>query len=79
VQAVPTGFNPQELPTQVLGGTQSASEPQVALQAAASQRKVPQDTLLGVVQIPAPSQVDTGVCHDEDVQSAGLQLSPLAK
>ena len=37
VQAAPSGFNPQELPAQVLGGLQSASERQVDLQAVASQ------------------------------------------
>ena len=79
VQAVPTGFKPQELPTQVVGGTQSASEAQVALQAAELQMKVPQETLAGVLHVPAPSQVDTGVSEDVEAQSAGLQLSPLAK
>ena len=61
VQAVPTGFRPQALPAQVLGGTQSASKIQVDLQAAGSQVKVPQETSPGVVQAPAPSQVETGV------------------
>ena len=61
MQAVPTGFKPQELPAQVLGGTQSASERQVDLHAAALQMKVPQGTLPGVAQAPTPSQVETGV------------------
>jgi hypothetical protein len=79
VHAVPIGFKPQELFTQVFGATQSASERQVDLHTAALQTKVPQEALAGVAQAPAPSQVEAGMSWDGEAHSAGLQLSPLAK
>lgn len=79
VQAVPKDFKPQELPTQVLGGTQSASEAQLALHAPPLHTKVPQLRLSGVMQAPAPSQADAGVWDELEAQAAGLQLLPLSK
>jgi hypothetical protein len=78
VQAAPKDFKPQELPTQVLGATQSASEAQLALHALPLHVKLPQLRLSGVMQAPAPSQVDTGVWDELDAQAAGLQLLPLS-
>gem|GEM_PF-4341264 len=75
---MPFGFRPQELLTQVLGGTQSASEVHVDLQAAALQTKVPQEALLGVTHVPAPSHVDAGVCSEGEEHTAGLQFLPLS-
>lgn len=79
MQAVPRDFKPQELPTQVLGGTQSASEAQLALQALPLHMKLPQLRLSGVIQAPAPSQVEAGVWDELEAQAAGLQLLPLSK
>jgi len=76
--AVPGGFRPQELLTQVLGATQSASVVQVDLQAATLQTKVPQEELLGVTQFPAPSHVEAGVCSEAEEHTAGLQFLPLS-
>lgn len=78
VQAVPRDFKPQELPTQVLGGTQSPSEAQLALHAPPRHAKFPQLRLAGVMQAPAPSQADAGVWDELDAQAAGLQLLPLS-
>jgi hypothetical protein len=55
---------------------QSASDEQVDLQAPAPHTKVPQLRSGGVMQAPAPSQVEAGVCVDFDAQAALLQFLP---
>lgn len=79
VQAAPNVLRPQDPPTQVLGGTQSTSVLQTFSQAAELQMKVPHVRLGGVTQPPRPSHVDAGVAEELVAQTAGLQLSPLAK
>ena len=60
-QTAPGGLRPQEPALHEAGGAQSASAVQVDLQAATPQPKGKQETAAGVTQVPAPSQVDTGV------------------
>jgi hypothetical protein len=72
----PVGFFPQELPTQVLGDTQSLSVTQILSHAAELQMKVPQDWFCGVTHVPRPSQVEAGVSDEFVAQLAALQLLP---
>ena len=79
VQAAPVNFRPQELSTQVLGGTQSAASVafvQLALHAPAVQANAPQEWVGGVRQAPFPSQVEAGLVDAEVTQTAGAQRSP---
>jgi hypothetical protein len=57
----PGGLRPQEPALHEAGGAQSASAVQVELQAAMPQPKGKQETAAWVTQVPAPSQVETGV------------------
>lgn len=52
VHAAPLDLSPHELPTQLLGGTQSLSRLQVDKHAAPLQTKEPHGTSTGVVQVP---------------------------
>jgi hypothetical protein len=79
VQTAPFGLRPQEPFTQVLGGTQSLSRLQLERHAVLLHAKVPQDTSVGVAQLPRPSQAEAGVCAEAVAQVADLQASPLAK
>jgi hypothetical protein len=74
----PAGFFPQELPTQVLGGTQSLSVAQILSHAAELQMNVPHDRLSGVTQVPRPSHVEAGVSEELVAQLEPLQLKPSA-
>jgi hypothetical protein len=78
VQADPFFLRPHELFRQVLGGTQSLSLTQVDRQLLLRQVKFPQDTVVGVTQLPLPSQVEAGIWDDVPAQLAGLQVVPLA-
>jgi len=76
VHAAPAGLSPQELFTQVLGDTQSASVLQVFSHSAELQMKVPHGILVGVTQLPRPSQVDVGVSDELVAQLEALHLMP---
>jgi hypothetical protein len=60
-QTAPSGLRPHDPLPQTAGGAQSASAVQVALHAAAPQRKGKQEVAAAVRQVPAPSQVPAGV------------------
>ena len=77
-QAAPFALRPQKPPTQLLGGTQSASVLQTSSHTEELQMKVPHDRLGGVTQAPRPSHADAGVSEELVAQTAALQLSPLA-
>jgi hypothetical protein len=76
-QACPFGLRPHRpFALHTAGSAQSAADVaavQLALQAVAPHLNEPQDAAAGVVQVPAPSQVDAAV----DVLVAALQLGSL--
>jgi len=57
-QLAPFGLSPHDPPWHAAGGAQSASTLQVELHTAAPQRNGEQEVADGVMQVPAPSQVD---------------------
>jgi hypothetical protein len=57
---------------------QSASEAQLDLQAPPLHTNDPQLTSTGVMQAPAPSQAEAGVCADLEAHTAFLQFLPLS-
>ena len=77
VHAAPFTFRPQLLFAQVVGERQSVSFVQVVLQAPESQMKLPQSIVLGVLQVPLPSQAEAAVAEDVLAQAAALQIVPL--
>jgi hypothetical protein len=79
VQAAPFGLRPHELFSQVLGGTQSASDLQVVRHALLAQMKLPQETSAGATQAPLPSQLEPGCSVVEPPQLGGLQGVELSK
>ena len=61
MQIAPFALRPQKPPVQTAGDWQSASAMHDGLQAAVPQRYGKQGIGLGVTQVPAPSQADSGV------------------
>jgi hypothetical protein len=81
VHDTPLALRPQVLFAQMLTPEQSCAwvaGVQLFLQAPEAQVKGSQALLLGVTQLPLPSQVEAGVSVDAPAQAEALQLVPCA-